>query len=337
MQKELFETNTPETFGVTPRYALQHNVVSRSAHELSSTASKLTAMAMSLLPPDLSSLTATFTFAEFCKALGITRGGESYKIFKAAVDECMECVITVETEPDENGKKAWKKFTWFTVATFDEETDQATMKFSDELADFLMALKWMYSKINLKDIGELQSRYAIRLFEMAMSYRSLAGKNGNRDKAWYFERGFPDEIRYIMGIGEEAYKDNHVFKQKVIENPINEINKAGLGLAIKPTTVKQGRQIVAIRFECTSASRSAKRRKRGIKEVIALPELAPNAETQREEKELEHLRELYPDEFAELYEAELSRAPSYLHNGFKQIAAEGSALMQLRERHGIVK
>jgi plasmid replication initiation protein len=337
MQQELFEINTPETFGVTPRYLLQHNVVSRSVHELSSTASKLTAMAMALLPPDLSSLTAAFTFTEFCKALGLPRGGESYKIFKASVDECMECFITIETEPDEKGKKRWKKFTWFTVATFDEDTGQATMKFSDELADFLMALKWMYSKINLKDIGNLQSRYAIRLFEMAMSYRSLEGKNGNRAKAWYFERSFPDEIRYIMGIGKEAYKDNHVFKQKVIENPINEINKAGLGLEIKPTTVKQGRRIVAIRFECTSSSRSVKGKKRGIKEAIPLPESVLNTESQQEEKELEHLRELYPDEFTEIYEAELSKAPSYIPNGFRQIAAEGSALLQLKNRHGIVK
>jgi plasmid replication initiation protein len=43
------------------------------------------------------------------------------------------------------------------------------MTFSSELAGFLVALKWMYSKIDLKDLGDLHSRYAIRLFEIAMS------------------------------------------------------------------------------------------------------------------------------------------------------------------------
>jgi hypothetical protein len=32
----------------------------------------------------------------------------------------------------------------------------------------------MYAGINLKDLGELQSRYVLHLFQIAMSYRSLA-------------------------------------------------------------------------------------------------------------------------------------------------------------------
>jgi hypothetical protein len=96
LETEISEINTPETLGVTPRFVLQHNAISRSIHDLSATAKKLTAMAMALLPPDLSSLTAAFTFTEFCQAIGYDKGGESYKLFKKAVDECMENVITIE-------------------------------------------------------------------------------------------------------------------------------------------------------------------------------------------------------------------------------------------------
>ena len=336
MQEELFPLNTPDTLGVTPRYVIQHNAVSRSAHGLSATAKKLTAMAMSLLPADLSSLTAAFTFTEFCKAMGMAEGGETYKIFKSAVDECMQCIITLETEPDEKGKRFWEKFTWFTVSTFNEKTGQATMKFSDELAGFLMALKWMYSKIDLKDIGELQSRYAIRLFEMAMSYRSLQGKKGNNAQSWYFERPIP-ELRMIMGVPEKAYKETRDFRQKVIENPIKEINKAGIGVEITPETIKQGRKLVAIRFDCKKAPRTARGKRAGEKEAVPLPEPNPKTEDLLEEKELEHLKELYPVEFADLYETELAKAPPYIPEGFKQIGAEGSALMQLKARYGIVK
>jgi hypothetical protein len=335
MQEELFPINTPETLGVTPRYVIQHNAVIRGAHGLSATAQKLVAMAMALLPPDLSSLTAAFTFPEFCKALGMPVGGEQYKIFKAAVKECMQCVITVETEPDEKGKKDWKIFTWFTVSTFSEKTGKATMKFSDELAGFLMALKWMYSKISLRDIGYLQSRYAIKLFEMAMSYQSLKGKQGNADQRWYFERPIP-ELREIMGVPKEAYKETHLFKQYVIEKPIKELNKAGIGLEITPEGVKQGRRIVAIRFDCKQALRTAGGKRRGAK-AVPLHEPNPKTEGMREEKELQHLKELYPDEFAELYETAFAKAPAFIPEGFKQIGAEGSALMQLKERHGIVK
>jgi plasmid replication initiation protein len=250
--------NTPETLGVTPRYVLQHNAISRGAQALSATAQKLAAMAMALLPTNLSTLTASFTFSDFCKAIGYGDGGEQYKIFRAAVRECLQSLISIETEPDNNGKKKWKEFTWFTVAEFDEATGQARMTFSSELAEFLAAFKWLYARINLKDLGELQRRYALHLFEIAMSYRSLAGRGGNRSETWYFERGFPDEIRHIMGVTKDAYKDNHLLKQKIIEGPIKEINKAGIGIEITPTPVKQGNRIVSIRFYCKQTERAVK-------------------------------------------------------------------------------
>jgi plasmid replication initiation protein len=333
------KTNTPETLGVTPRYILQHNAVSRGAQGLSATAQKLAAMAMALLPPDLSSLTASFTFTDFCKAIGYTKSGESYKIFREAVNECLQCLISLETEPDKKGKKDWKAFTWFTVAEFSEKTGQARMTFSSELAKFLIALKWMYSKINLKDLGELQSRYAIHLFEIAMSYQSLAGKGGNHGEAWYFERGFPDEIRYVMGVAEDEYKDNYELKRKVLEGPLKELNKAGIGLEITPVTIKHGRRIVGIRFDCKKAPRAV--RGKGRKQAIELPPIPEpdrKAEQEREEKELEHLRELYPEEFAERYQAALETRPPFLANiSIGEIFAKNRALMELREKYGIVK
>ena len=336
--EEELEACTPATLGVTPRYVLQHNAVSRGAQSLSATARKLTAMAMALLPTDLSTLTACFTFTDFCKALGYGDGGEQYKLFREAVQECLQSIISIETEPDKNGNKKWKKFTWFTVAEFDEATGNARMTFSSELADFLAAIKWMYAKINLKDLGQLQSRYAIHLFEIAMSYRSLAGRRGNPGETWYFDRGFPDEIRLIMGVGKETYKDNHLLKQYVIDKPIKEINKAGIGVEITPTTIKQGRRIVAIRFDCKTTPRTVKNKKTKDSSVLELPLSDSKEAIEQEEKEYAHLKELYPEEFAELYTAAMESRPVFLKNdSIGATFAENRALMELKQRHGIVK
>lgn len=334
--------NTPETLGVTPRYVLQHNAISRGAQSLSATAQKLVAMAMALLPADLSTLTVSFTFSDFCKAIGYGDGGEQYQAFRAAVRECLQSLISIETKPDKKGRTSWKEFTWFTFAEFDAKTGRARMTFSSELAEFLTALKWMYARLNLKDLGVFQSRYALHLFEIAMSYRSLAGKGGNRSEAWYFERGFPDELRRIMGVARGAYKDNYLLKQNVIEKPVKEINAAGVGIEITPTMVKQGHRIVAIRFICKQTERAV-RGKRRIKEskndetAPMLPQPEPNAEHEREEKELEHLRELYPDEFLELYQVALDTCPEFLKKNGSSFFAEQRALLELREKHGIVK
>jgi plasmid replication initiation protein len=199
----------------------------------------------------------------------------------------------------------------------------------------------MYAKINLKDLGELQSRYAIHLFEIAMSYRSMAGRGGNRGESWYFERGFPDEIRLIMGVEKNTYKDNHLLKQKVIDKPVKEINGAGIGVKITPTTVKQGRRIVAIRFDCALEPRAGKAKGKSRKNAAESHDLFNSGnriEQDREEKELRHLKELYPEEFAERFQAAMDSRPAFLQNGGIGAAfAESRALMELREKHGIVK
>jgi plasmid replication initiation protein len=336
--------NTPQTLGVTPRYVLQHNAISRSINTLSATAKKLTAMAMALIPPDLSSRTAAFTFPEFCKALDVPAGGETYKVFKEAVNECMQCVITIESEPNAKGKKRWKKYTWFSMAEFDEATGKATMKFSLELAGVLAELKWVYSKVHLQDFGRLQSRYAIRLYEIALSFAYLKGKQGNKDAAWYFQWPI-EELRQILGVPEDAYKETHLFKQKVIDGPIREINNAGLGLAINIERVTQGRFLVALRFDCEQTPRrlvikgkNGKNVKKTSSTTLELPYENPKIAKLREEKELLHLKERYPDEFATLYAAEQEKSPSFLKgSGFSKIAAEAEALTKLREKHGIAK
>jgi plasmid replication initiation protein len=343
MSDELFPVNTPETLGVTPRYVLQHNAISRSAHTMTATAKKLTVMAMSLLPTDLSTLTAAFTFTDFCKAIGYGDGGKEYRLFTEAVDECLKTVISIETGKVIKGKKSWEKFTWFEHAKFNAETGVCTMRFSKELADFLQEFKRVYAKINLADVGRLQSKYGIRIFELANSYSSLQGKDGNPEKVWYFERSV-QELRGMFGISEDAYPQMRDFRKKVIQEPIKEINKAGVGIEIVTESVKQGRRLAGIRFNCHQAPRTTIVKRGRPQKTGAtnpeLPEFSSKTSGNQKEKELEHLKELYPEEFTGLYVRAFEKYPSFGGNtgeSFKKAAAERSALETLRERHGIVK
>jgi plasmid replication initiation protein len=93
------------------------------------------------------------------------------------------------------------------------------MTFSPKLAEVLAELKWVYSKINLQDFGKLQSRYAIRLYEIALSFAYLKGKQGNKDGAWYFQWTI-EELRQILSVPTDAYKETHLFKQKGIDAPM---------------------------------------------------------------------------------------------------------------------
>jgi plasmid replication initiation protein len=331
------DTNMLEALGVTPRFILQHNAISRSIQSLSATAKKLTAMAMALLPPDLSNLTVSFSFNDFCKALAVSFGGNSFKLFKDAADECMKCVITVETDKMVKGKRKWEKYTWFTYSSFDESTGICTMIFAADLAEVLLEMKRVYARINLQDIGKLQSKYALRYFEIAKSYESLNGKDGNRSNAWYFERTIP-ELRELLAVPDNTYAETKRFRQFVIENPIKEINNADIGVSIETIGIKSGRNLKGIRFDCKKTERTVRKKKGGKNpaEKPTLPEPSTKTSGLREEKELEHLKELYPEEFACLYEEASAEQRVDLGN-FSKRAAQAAALLKLKEKHGIVK
>jgi plasmid replication initiation protein len=341
-KKELVSINE-ETLDIVPQYELLHNAISRSAHNLSATAQKLAAMAMALLPADMSNLAVSFTFAQFCRALGFGDGKEQYKIFKDAVNECMQNTIRLEYGPVTKRGRSWRLFTWFEKAEFNSETNICSMTFGQGLADVLLDMRRLYSKMNLVDIGKLQSKYGIRHFELAKSYESLAGQDGNRKGEWYYERSIPD-LRFIMGIPDEAYSRMDKFKRDVIENPLKELNGAGIGIEITAESIKKGRNVVAQRFNCKQVPRTTQTAKRARRKKSASV-----ADTQRElpisdepesriDKELYRLRELYPDEFALFYAEELEKSPRGLPDGeIKRRAAEYRALQKLREKHGIVK
>jgi hypothetical protein len=341
---EIGSVNTPKSLGVTPRFVLQHNAISRSAHNFSATAKKLTAMAMSLLPADLSSLAASFTFTEFCKAIGYEKGGESYQIFTDAVKECMESVIKVETQPDNKGKTSWVMHHWFQLAKFDKDSGVCTMVFDQKLADFLKEMKRVYAKINLQDFGRLQSKYSLRYFEIARSYESLAGKDGNRADAWYFERPIVD-LRRMLGVQPNAYLVTNDFKKKVVEQPVKELNGAGIGIEIKTEDIKRGRRLEGIRFNCaktvrtTTSRRGRPRKQPAPTPAEELPEFGSETADSRAAKELQHLSELYPDEFVELYAAEMAKETKWTaaDSAFKKQAAMIAVSTALRARHGVAK
>jgi plasmid replication initiation protein len=324
-----------ETTELMPEYILQPHAISRSVYRLSATARKIIAMAMAILPPDLSTRTACFKSYDFCQALGIEWGGNTYHLIKEAVRECFKSDITLETPT------GWKMFTWFSQAEYHEANHEIRMEFSEELADLLMELKKMYAKIQLEDLGKLQSQYALRLYEFAISYSSLAGQRGNRTETWYFERKV-EELRNLFGIEANHYKLTADFRKWVIERPLNEINTANIGIAITPEYKRKGKYITDIKFECTSHTRKVAGRRSKKTAVTTTPDAPPTnpklAKT-LEVKENEHLKKLYPEEYAQLYQEELAKP----HIQFSStdtlwsLAAEGQAIKRLREHYGVRK
>jgi hypothetical protein len=320
-----------ETKELTPEYVLQPHAISRAVYRLSATARKIIAMGMSILPPNMSNLTAVFNFSEFCRALGLERSSDRYTLIQNAILECVQTPITIETP------EKWQTFMWIQTAEIDKKTNMISISFSCGLAEYLVTLKKMYARLELIDLGKLQSLYAIRLFELAKSYESLAGKQGNPQDCWYFERTV-EEMRKILGIEDQKYTKTADFRRYVIEGPLRELNEADLGVAIVPEYVRKGKFLAAIRFSCRKNVRKAVgRKKKNIKDLPA-PETDLRYAQELEAKEDEHLKKLYPDEFARLYAEAVENVPLVgRHTSLGAKAAEYQAMKRLKERRGTVQ
>ena len=229
-------------------------------------------------------------------------------------------VITLDTPT------GWEKFTWFSKAKFDKKSGQITMIFSDELATHLLDIKKMYAKINLTDLGKLSSRYALRIFEIAISYASLAGKNGNAVDCWYFEREIA-ELRTLFAVGTEKYKVTKDFRKNVIDIPVNEINKAGVGIEITTEYKRMGKFLHSVCFHCKKINRIQ----------AGIPPINEDPET-LEEKELEKLKKIYPTEYAEFFNEEMKQPELFPTNDLHRTRMAGyTAALKLKEIKGVRK
>jgi hypothetical protein len=301
-------------------FVLQPNVISRAMYSFSVPARRLMAMAMSALPPGTDDYDVRFSISEFEESLGIQHGGTQRKELIAAVKECMKSSITILAPKADNPEiDEWQEFTWFSYARFEvphtsksakpalpekggkktakkqstELSDYITMKFNSDLGAIIKQFKMTYAKLSLTDFGALDSGYAIRYFEIAMSYSSLAGKGGNKPNEWWFPpNGYTlNELRELFMISPEKYKLNTDFRRKVIDDPIAKINDSNIGLHIEPEfTIGHRRQITNVRFNCSYAQRDTPR---NVTPKATEKEIAAAVAAQ--------LKELYPEEWQAAY------------------------------------
>jgi plasmid replication initiation protein len=203
--------------------------------------------------------TVEFSAADFATAIGQNindLGSKSKKVLLDAVSECAKSIIKINM-PD----GTWEAYAWFvhsSLSKFNSDkwnwhNAKIKMTFNYKLADILKEFKKAYSKITLVDLGKLQSSYAIRYYETAMSSSGLAGKRGNKRGEWFFELSI-DMIRELFDIDAAKYKLTSNFRTFVIDEPLDDLNAADIGLQIEAKYAREGKRLVGARFNCRLAT-----------------------------------------------------------------------------------
>jgi len=309
-----------ESEQITPDYAIQPNAISQAVYDCGTTARKMIAMAVALLPmlpKGKDDYTVSFTMIEYLRALNITDGTRTRELIRSAVKECARNVIRVQDD-----EEAYGLMPWFEKVYADWKTQTFTLTFNSALAKLIIELKGK-ARLDLIDMGKLQSKYAIRFYELAMSYAGFAGKNGNKENCWYFEMEV-GELRELFAISDNKYKMTKDFRVYVVDQPIQELNSADVGFKIEVEYIRKGNKLTGFRFCCQYEIRMERK-------------VTPPAETLTE-KENAKLKKLYPELWEKFYREELSQKQLFpCPQDMWDIACQARASDRLRKTKEIKK
>ena len=126
-------------------------------------------------------------------------------------------------------------------ADYGQGEDTVSFRFVDAIIPMLVELERNFTTYEIKQVAELSSSYAMRLYEFFMQH--LDKKTG---KGWLDIS--LDDLRFRFGLLPTEYKTMSNFKAYVLDFSLKQINTK-TDLSATYTQRKQGRVIVGFRFE----------------------------------------------------------------------------------------
>jgi hypothetical protein len=175
----------------------------------------------------------TISVKEFKSLLNIT--GKSY--YKVIKDYCSKLAfkgITIMQPDSPKGPEGiW--ITWFSYVR--AQDGNIHVKFNDLLKDSLLQISKNFTKYYLRNIISLNSFYAMRIYELLKQFEKI----GDREIE-------VDDLKFMLGIDKNKYRDFYDIRRKVLTPSIDEINKK-TDIKISSKEIKgEGKKITKIKF-----------------------------------------------------------------------------------------
>ena len=154
-----------------------------------------------------------------------------YKILKNSSESLIKKTITIKSSSGE------QYITICSMAKYNTEKHHLEIMLSHQIIPHLDVAE-RYVKSRLCQIADFKSVYSIELYEFIVSFRSL-GKC----------RLSLEELKLILGVNDNNFKEYDNLKRKVIIPSINAINKIYPKLKLEFTEIKTGRKVTEIEFK----------------------------------------------------------------------------------------
>ena len=170
----------------------------------------------------------------YVKQFGVTRN----TAYQALKDACKDLFMRQFSFQEPRGKgKINITSRWVSQIGYRDEKAIVELIFAPALVPLIIRLEEQFTRYEIGQISNLSSAYAVRLYELLISWRSVG-------KTPIIELG---EFRKRMGVLDDEYTRSDNFKKWVVENPIAQINEH-TDITVKYEQHKAGRVITGFSF-----------------------------------------------------------------------------------------
>jgi len=173
------------------------------------------------------------TAKEFSLAFGVDLDS-CYRVLKRAGKKLMESSITLE-EPE---LFRTQQINICSKVTYLHKEGAIKVKFTDDIMPYLAQVRQKFVLYNLKEVANFGSLYSTRLYELIQEFK---------DTGWLIKS--VEQLREVFAVGKK-FPDYNNFKRKTFAHAVDEIN-AQYEMKLRFEELKEGRKVVAIRFEFT--------------------------------------------------------------------------------------
>ena len=161
----------------------------------------------------------------------------SYRSLKSACESLYESEF-VWVDKDAKGRDKTNHSRFVQRASYNEGGSYVEVMFGNDVIPLITRLSEKYTEYELKQIKDLNSIYALRIFEVLMQWFSI----GKTPKITI------ESLRTRLGIEEHQYKLMSDFKKRVLDHAIKEIND-NTNITATYEQHKEGRRIVGFTFK----------------------------------------------------------------------------------------
>jgi plasmid replication initiation protein len=125
--------------------------------------------------------------------------------------------------------KSFDKFNWFEVSSYRQEEGIIRFKFNSRMDNYLLDFNSNFTKYSLPNVLKMNSKYAIRLYEIFRSF--LSTKSIASGKKEIFRVIQYDTLREMLGISPKSIKKFYDFERSVLKQAKKELDKTDLSFS----------------------------------------------------------------------------------------------------------